>query len=538
VDGLKNKPNGVIGIKSYDGDAFMPPIQDKLNREAEDALRKSEERFRNILDNSPIALYRRNYQPDSYEYMSPAIYTITGYTPQEIMGMTAENIVELIVPEDRQKVLDQIDAVVARQGGKFVMEYRMRHKSGEIRWLCDTAQFFVDEKGALSHSIGSVEDITERKMIEAALKESQADFQRIIDESPLPMATNNEKGEIEYLNNQYIQTFGYTLEDVPNLDAWWERAYPDARFREETKARWLIAMTAEKDSHALDQSEYRITDKKGCEHIVELLWSTVGGKTLVIFNDISARRQVEEEVRELNATLEKRVQERTEQLESVNQELEAFSYSVSHDLRAPLRAMDGFSKIMLDEYGGSLDEQGLDYLKRIRGASMRMTQLIDDLLKLSHISHSELKIRDVDLCALAGEVVGELRALNPDRQVEVTLMPQLVVRADRGMMHIVLENILGNAWKFTRKRETAHIELGVCWMNGEPVIFLKDDGAGFDMANAQKLFGAFQRLHSLKDFEGNGIGLAIVQRIIHLHGGKIWAEGAVNQGATFYFTLS
>src|SRR6266540_3795035 len=237
-------------------------------------------------------------------------------------------------------------------------------------------------------------------------------------------------------------------------------------------------------------------------------------------------------------TLVRRLHQRTAQLEATNKELEAFSYSVSHDLRAPLRSIDGFSLALLEDYGDRLDAHGQDYLQRVRAATQRMAQLIDDLLGLARVTRSELRHEHVDLSALTAAIVGEFQRAYPDRQVEVDIAPGLVAHADTRLLHVVLENLLGNAWKFTVKCPCARIEVGAVPCDGQVAYFVRDNGAGFDMAYADKLFGAFQRLHAMTEFSGTGIGLATVQRIIHRHGGRVWAEAAVEQGATFYFTVS
>jgi len=228
----------------------------------------------------------------------------------------------------------------------------------------------------------------------------------------------------------------------------------------------------------------------------------------------------------------------TNQLTHANKELEAFCYSVSHDLRAPLRSINGFSKVLLEDYADKLDEQGKNYLQRIIAASQRMGQIIEGLLNLSRVTHAEIHQERVDLSVLANTIAAELRQMQQDRCVEFIIGEGLVTRGDPQLLSIVLENLLGNAWKFTGKCLQAKIEFGITWYDGKPAYFVRDNGVGFDMAFAGKLFGVFQRLHSATEFEGTGIGLAIVQRIIHRHGGQIWAEGAVNQGATFYFTIS
>jgi GAF domain-containing protein len=249
--------------------------------------------------------------------------------------------------------------------------------------------------------------------------------------------------------------------------------------------------------------------------------------------EIIERQQAEEQVRQLNLDLQKRNAE----LSTINQELESFAYSVSHDLRAPLRSIDGFSQAILEDYYEQIDATGQDYLRRIRSATQRMGQLIDDLLSLSRVTRSDLKQELVDLSAIALAITSDLRQSAPDRDVQFVIQEGLRVSGDSHLLRVVLVNLLENAWKFTSRKPQARIEFGVVNDTGKKIYFIKDDGAGFDMAYSHKLFGAFQRLHSMADFPGNGIGLATIQRVIHRHGGRVWAEGAVGQGATFYFTL-
>jgi light-regulated signal transduction histidine kinase (bacteriophytochrome) len=262
----------------------------------------------------------------------------------------------------------------------------------------------------------------------------------------------------------------------------------------------------------------------------------IGGSPalLSIVYDITERKKAEGEILLLNKELAKRLTE----LDVVNRELEAFSYSVSHDLRAPLRSIDGFSQALLEDFEPVLNDRGKDYLKRVRTSSQRMAQLIDDLLNLSRITRAEMRHEKVNLSEIAETIATELQRAQPDRRVEFRIAKNVLAEGDPRLLRIVMDNLMNNSWKYTNKRPAAVIEFGINHQTDRPAFFVRDDGAGFEMKYAQKLFGAFQRLHGMDEFPGSGIGLATVQRIIHRHGGNIWAEGKVDEGATFHFTLS
>lgn len=272
-----------------------------------------------------------------------------------------------------------------------------------------------------------------------------------------------------------------------------------------------------------------------------LIW-LIGCAGLLVFTRFKQQQErkikaSEGEVRTLNAELEKRVALRTAQLEASNRELESFSYSVSHDLRAPLRSIDGFSRILLEDYEHTLDAEGKDSLQRIRGACSRMGLLIDDLLNLSRMARFTMLHEEVDLSALVRQLAGDLARTQPERGAEFIIAEGLVCRGDERLLKIMLQNLLGNAWKYTAKQARPVIEFGLARKDGEHAYFVRDNGVGFDMAYAGKLFKPFQRLHDADDFPGTGIGLALVQRIVERHGGRAWAEGAIGKGACFYFTL-
>jgi len=299
----------------------------------------------------------------------------------------------------------------------------------------------------------------------------------------------------------------------------------------------------------IDITEHKQSEEK----VLQLLAEAIDSRRTLL-SVVEDQHRAEEKIRTLNDELEQRVIARTAQLEDANKELEAFSYSVSHDLRAPLRAIDGFSHALQEDLGDQLDETCQDHLKRVRAASQRMAHLIDDLLKLSRLGRMPMDRQRVDLSALVQKIAGEFQAVESSRHVEVLVAENIQTEGDPSLIAVVIENLLGNAWKFTSKTSLPRIEFGrvvgsrpsagvtpsaasgQAARNG-PVFFVRDNGAGFDMQHAKKLFGAFQRLHSTAEFAGTGIGLATVARIIHRHGGEVWAEGAVGQGATFYFTL-
>lgn len=275
------------------------------------------------------------------------------------------------------------------------------------------------------------------------------------------------------------------------------------------------------------------SDKFYSDKDLELTKEVARGATISI-----ERASLYKELQDINADLEQRVNKRTFELEAINKELEAFSYSVSHDLRAPLRSIDGFSNKILKDYSTGFDDQAKDYFNRIMNASRKMGTLIDDLLKLARLSRVEMKIESTNMTEIAVAIIGDLKETNPDRKVEVNIQENMIVTADRNLIQVALQNLLGNSWKYSKNVTLTTIEFSSFKQNTKTIYFIKDNGVGFDMKYVDKLFGAFQRLHSITEFEGTGIGLATVQRIIRRHHGNIWAESELNKGTTFYFTLN
>jgi hypothetical protein len=359
-------------------------------------------------------------------------------------------------------------------------------------------------------------------------------YRRLFESNPHPMwVYDMDSLAFIAVNGASVQHYGYSLEEFLSM------TIKEIRPPEDVPA--LLDHVREDHPDMEKPHLWRHRKKDGTIIHVEVSSHRleVDGRRsrLVLALDVTKRRQAEEGIRRLNAELEKRVMERTAELEAANRELEAFSYSVSHDLRAPLRSIDGFSLALLEDYSQVIDGPGRDYLKRLRSSSQRMAHLIDDLLNLSRVTRSEIRREPVDLSALAFSVFDELRRIESTRDVDLVIAPGVIAEGDRRLLRVVLENLLGNSWKFTGKHPHARIEFGVINQTEERVFFVRDDGAGFDMTYADKLFGPFQRLHASDEFEGTGIGLATVQRIIHRHGGRVWAEGKVGSGATFLFTL-
>jgi PAS domain S-box-containing protein len=360
-----------------------------------------------------------------------------------------------------------------------------------------------------------------------------------LDISPVAISWSGLDNHIEYINREWNRLFGYTLEDIPTTEQWFIKAYPHPDYRSQIAKLWDEKVkTAQITGQRSDPLEVEITCKDGTTRQVLISFVLISDRILCAFSDLTMIKLLIGEIQQLNADLEKRVQERTDQLMAVNQELEAFAYSVSHDLRAPLRAINGFSMQLLEDNGDQIDAQGHEYLQHILNTSQHMSHIINDLLKLSRVARSEMSIEQVDLSELVKRTLADLKNISPERDLEIILPDHIVVAGDTDLLSIAIDNLLRNAWKFTSKCQKTRIEFGMFTQEGKPVYFVKDNGAGFDMVYVDKLFTAFNRLHATSDYEGTGIGLAIVKRIILRHGGRVWAEGNLNQGAIFYFTLS
>ena len=447
---------------------------------------------------------------------------VTGRSRAELIGTDFSNY--FTEPEKAREGYQQ----VFQKGTATDYPLALCHRDGHVTDVLYNASVYRNEKGEVLGVFAAARDITERKRVE--LEREQ--YFKFFNSSTDLMCIADPNGCFKKINPACSRTLGYAESELL-AKPFVEFVYPDDR--QET----LDEMARQIQRGYSLKFENRYLCKDG-----SFRWLSWGanfikdeGITYATARDITELKQAEDKINELNRNLERRVVERTAQLEAANKELEAFSYSVSHDLRTPLRAIDGFSHVLLDDYVDKLDDEGKRLLNVVRDNSQRMGKLIDDILNFSRTSRLEMTFSEIDMEGLAHSVIEELQPLIAGRQmqVEIEKIPQAM--GDPAMMHQIFVNLLSNAIKFSHFKEHAMIKMGSYVEADETVYFVRDNGAGFNMQYADKLFGAFQRLHGMDEFEGTGIGLAIVKRIVTRHGGRVWAEGKVNEGATIYFAL-
>jgi PAS domain S-box-containing protein len=497
-------------------------------KRSEQALRESEARLRLAQQVARVGTFEWNIQTGVNTW-TPELEAMYGLQPGEFAG-SQKSWEELVHPKDRAGTVNQVQQ--ALETGKFEAEWRVVWPDGTLRWLAGRGWVFKDDEGKPLRLLGVNIDITERRAAEAVARR----WQRVFEQAELAIAlSNSAAGTFQTVNESFARERGYTVSELAGA--------PIAKlFPTHAQAGMRDSVTiADRDGHFSFESEHERKDGSCFPVRIDLtvIRNDEGDSVsrVAFVQDLTTQKRAEQEIRQLNAELEKRVRERTGQLEAANKELEAFAYSVSHDLRAPLRGIDGWSLALAEDYAGQLDSRAHQYIDRVRSETQRMGLLIDDLLQLSRVTRTEMQSLPVDLSTVASTIAARLREADPNRQIEFVIERGLRGVGDARLLEIALTNLFSNAVKFTGPHPRARIEFGQADYNGRLCFYVRDDGVGFDMAYADRLFRAFQRLHKTSEFPGTGIGLAIVQRVIHRHGGRVWAESQIDRGAKFLFTL-
>jgi len=534
-----------------------PLLNSRLLRErAEKALRDSEVKFRQTFDLSPVGIVMVGLDK-RFHRTNNAFSHFLGYSAEELAGKTIE---EITFAEDRDIGMAELMDIVKGEINTSRVQKRYVRKDGEWVWGEVTISLVRDQENKPQYFLSIIEDITKRKRNEAEMRRlyetaehSRLDLLSILEDQrraqeALTALSLRQEAILAAVPDVIVEVDNnkvYTWANRSGMEFFGDDVVgKEASFyfegEQETYKNVQPLFDGSEDIIYLESWQRRKDGQKRflgwwCRVLKDGNGQVTGA--LSTARDITDRKRAEEEIQKLNAELEQRVTDRTAQLEVANKELEAFSYSVSHDLRAPLRSIDGFSQALLEEYQDKLDELGKSHLLRVRSAAQRMAQLIDDVLDLSRIHRIEMSRVSVDVTGMVKEIIEDLRETQPRKNVEVVIEPEMSAVGDTQLLRLFLQNLLENAWKFTSKHNHARIEFGSRESDGRRVFFVKDDGAGFNMAHSDMLFAPFQRLHAQAEFPGTGVGLASAQRIIHRHGGKIWAESEVEKGATFYFTL-
>ena len=456
-----------------------------------------------------------------------------GYSMDELVKMTPLDI----KPRFNFSSFRQVIApLYEKKIPVLLFETVHRRKDGSEYYVEVHLQLIDSEKGLVFLAV--INDITERKRVQDELINSELRLRRAVLNSPFPIMIHAEDGEVIMISDAWTEITGYTHKEIPTTAAWSEKAYGEKKQIVQKDIDRLYGIT--KRTY---EGDYEIITINGDIRTWEFMSAPLGvlpdGRRMVISMaiDITERKKAEEEVHKLNAELEQRVIERTAQLENANKELESFSYSVSHDLRAPLRGIDGFSEILLEDYSKKLGKEEQRLLNLIRSNTQRMGQLIDDLLSFSRIGKSGLSKSEINMTTLANSIYLELTTEHERKKISFKISSLPIAKGDSPLIRQLWHNLISNAIKFSSKKKDQLIEIGSIIKNEKEIYFIRDNGVGFDMKYYEKLFGVFQRLHSQAEYEGTGVGLAIAKRIVNKHGGDIWAESEINVGTTFYFYI-
>jgi PAS domain S-box-containing protein len=540
-DGSEFPAEATLGpIETPEGPVVCVAIRDITQRKrAEESLRKNEATLAEAQRISHVGSWESDLTDNKFTW-SEELDRIFGFEPGFVVP-TLELALNAVDPGDRERVKQALENSI-HLNTPYDIEFRVIHPDGTERFVHSRAKVVRNAAGKPLQMVGSLQDITERKQAEQSLKDSEEQIHLLLDSAAEGIYGLDQEGKVTLCNRSCLELLGYQHpSDLlgKSIHSLCHHTRPDGTPYPIESCRAHSVIHKSEGAHIDDEVYWR---SDGTSFPAEY-WSypiRKEGKVVgcvVTFLDISLRRQAEHDLRTLNQELELRVRQRTVELEAANKELEAFTYSVSHDLRAPLRHIDGFSKILMEEDLAGLSEDSRRYLTRIREGTKQMGQLVDDLLNLARVGRKEVALQVTGLSSLVQEAAEEIKRENSARSIEWKIAPLPFVDCDPGLMKQVFVNLLSNAAKYTRPRQHALIEVGTLSDNGQSVVFVRDNGVGFSMKYADKLFGVFQRLHRAEDFEGTGIGLATVQRILHKHGGRVWAEAELDKGATFYFTL-
>jgi len=495
-------------------------------KKAEEAARQGDEQFRTLADSIPNLAWCAD--ADGYiTWYNRRWYAYTGTTPEQMEGWGWQSVHDpAVLPE----VLERWETSIAT-GEPFDMEFPLRGADGVFRPFLTRVVPVKDSAGRVFRWFGTNTDITERKRTEESLCASENLLRLFVEHAPASLAMFDREMRYLSLSRRWLRDYGLGEGDLRGLSHY--DVFPG--IPERWKAIHRRALAGEVVRNECDRFDRADGSVQWLRWEVRP-WHDAAGDVagIVVFSeDITESKKAEADVMKLSEDMAARNVE----LEDLNTELEAFIYSVSHDLRAPLRTMSAFVGFLCEDYAENLDDQAKEYLTRISRSSAKMSRLIEDLLNLSRLSRQEINRTEVDLSELAASIISGLREDDPGRDVEVCIEDGLIVAADPLLIESVLSNLIGNAWKFSSKAETARIEFGTMEREGKTVYYIRDNGAGFDPQYAAMMFQPFHRLHAAEDFEGTGIGLAIVERVIRRHHGRVWAEGVVGKGATVYFTL-